>query len=244
MIIGYTALHYGSPYLEHAIRSIVRYVDKYYVLYASEGSHGSRNGAQLPATDTRDQLMWIAYQAAGPKLVWIDGNWQHEGEQRDSIYKHAPDAEIILVLDYDEIWPEGCPAQVIKQVDASNHREYRLPMVHFWRSFHRCVLHDPAFPIRVIQPGGAGECTLQTRPIAHMGYAIPTWLLDYKMAIHGHRGQWRNDVDWRTDKWLANAQEDCHPVGSDFWNPEAVNPLDYLPDWMVQHKYYNQKVIA
>lgn len=243
MIVAYTALHYGSPYLEFAIRSVIDKVDKYFVLYSDEGSHGTRNGAKLPPSESRENLQWIAYQASKHKLTWIDGTWAHEGQQRDSIYQYAGDADAILVVDYDEIWPAATVTQAIEEVARRDEKRYRLPMVHFWRSFRRCVLHDPAFPERVLKPGGAGECTIHTPPIAHLGYAIPTWLLDYKMAIHGHRAQWRKDIDWRHDKWIANAQEDCHPVGSDFWQPEEVDPFTYLPDWIVQHRYYNQEII-
>lgn len=244
MIAAYTALHYGSPYLEWAMRSVLPWVDKYYILYSAQGSHGTRNGRRLPDTESRENLQWIASQAAGRKLVWIDGDWTHEGQQRDSIYYYTQAMEMILVVDYDEIWPESTVDQAIKWVQGTSSRRYRLPMVHFWRSFRRCVLHDPAYPVRVLKPGGDDhECTLHTPPIAHLGYAIPTWLLDYKMTIHGHRAQWRTDIDWRTEKWLANAQEDCHPVGSDYWNPEPVNPLDYLPHWMVQHRWYQAEVI-
>jgi hypothetical protein len=244
VIAAYTALHYGSPYLQSAMRSVMPWVDKYYVLYSGDGSHGTRaNGLHLPATDSRENLQWIASQAAGRKLVWIDGDWHQEGQQRESIYQYARNMDMILVVDYDEIWPEATVEQTIKWVDGTSSKQYRIPMVHFWRSFRRAVLHDPAFPVRILKPSGTGECTLQTRPIAHMGYAIPTWLLDYKMHIHGHRGQWRTDIDWRKERWLANASEDCHPVGSDYWNPEPVEPFDYLPYWMAQHKYYHEEVI-
>lgn len=242
MRIAYTALHYGSPYLAYAIRSVIDAVDKYYVLYTPHGSHGTRNEAQLPVSDNRASLMKIAHYAADDKLIWVDGDWRVEGEQRDSIFTICPEAQQVLVLDYDEIWGAGLAELALGITYRMNSRDYRLPMVHFWRSFHRCVLHDPAFPVRIINPIGAGEATLSTPPIAHMGYAIPDWLLRYKMHIHGHRAELRQD-DWYTTKWQANAQEDCHPVGSDFWAPEEVNPLHYLPAWMQEHPYYNMEVI-
>ncbi len=245
MIIAYTALHYGSPYLEYAIRSVIDSVDRYFVLYAAQGSHGSRGELPLPPTESRQNLQWIAAQAAGDKLEWIDGGWTQEGQQRDAIHTICPDADAVLVLDYDEIWADGLAAQAIAMVRESNAQKYRIPMVHFWRSFRRAVLHDPAYPIKIIKQRGDvfGEDYLNTKSsIAHMGYAISTELLKYKLSIHGHKGELRQD-DWLQNKWLANAQEDCHVVGSEYWNTEVVEPLDYLPHWMAQHPYYGLDVI-
>lgn len=243
MIIAYTALHYGSPYLGYAIRSVIDDIDKYYVLYCAHASHGATNIMQLPPSESRESLQTIAKQEAGNKLVWIDGDWNIEGQQRDSIHEYCPEADLILVLDYDEIWNTGLARQAIVKCMMHNAKTYRLPMVHFWRNFNKAFLHDPALPIRIIKPSGNGECYLDTsHKIAHMGYAIPTGLLQYKMHIHGHRAELRQD-DWFTKKWCANAQEDCHPVGSDHWNTEDVNPLDYMPVWMQSHPYYGLKVI-
>jgi hypothetical protein len=242
MKIAYTALHYGSPYLEWAIRSVIDHVDQYYVLYSADGSHGTKAQLQLPESDSREALQKIAHDVAGDKLIWIDGNWRHEGEQRDSIHTICPNADVVLVLDYDEIWND--PGAAIRMAIQGNKRNYRLPMVHFWRSFHRAVLHDPAYPTRIICPQVIiGDDTLQVAPIAHMGYAIPSWLVRYKMAIHGHKAELRGDVDWFRDRWLCDADIDCHPVGSEFWNPELIRPDDYLPDFMQDHPYWNMRLI-
>jgi hypothetical protein len=243
MNIAYTALHYGSPYLEYAIRSVIHTVDKFYVLYAAEGSHGAKVQERLPASERRANLYEIAERACNGKLVWIDGKWEYEGQQRDSIHLHAPDADVILVVDYDEIWGEGVAEQAIQEAQERGYERYRLPMLHYWRSFRKAILHDPAYPTRVICPNGEGEEYIHTKKLNHMGYAIPTWLLDYKMKIHGHRGEWRKDINWRVDRWDTNAQFDCHPVGSEYWNTETINPLDYMPDMMKLHPYYGDEVI-
>lgn len=240
MIIAYTALHYGSPYLESAIASVIDHVDRYYVLYSPTGSHGVRASMELPLSEYRISLQRIALAAAGSKLEWVDGNWIHEGNQRDAIYQICPMADTILVIDYDEIWVNV--PDVIKKAQESEKKFLRLPMIHYWRSFYYAVLHDPAFPIRVIQPKKEGEGYLDTRPINHMGYAIPTWLLQYKFHIHGHRGEFRTD-EWFEKKWLANAMHDCHPVGSDYWNPERINPYDYMPIFMTKHPYWKKEII-
>lgn len=247
-VIAYTALHYGASYLEYAARSVIDHVDEWHVLYAKEGSHGHRTA--YPCPETREQLLTIAHRAGGDKLRWWDGNWTNEGDQRMTIHQVAPDADVILVLDSDEVWSDG----LLKIVDDKTiidywimhgYRTVRPPMIHYWRSFRRAILHDPAFPVRIIFPRNSGqdEPTINYAHINHFGYAQPAATVYYKQHTHGHKGEWRRDINWYQDRFLANAQQDCHPVGSEWWNPETVNPLDYMPDFMQEHPFYNLKVI-
>jgi len=243
--IAYTALHYGSEYLAWAIRSIIDQVDEYWVLYATQGSHGHHS--DMPCPDTRHRLMWLASQAAGPKLRWIDGEWPHEGAQRGAIHQVAPDADVILVLDADEIWSDGLAEKIMKHsasiVYTYPKRNIRLPMIHYWRSFHRAVLNDPSYPVRLVYPrilDGEETWTGWGR-INHMGYAQRPTTVGYKQYVHGHKNEWRQD--WFADRFLANAQIDCHPVTVNYWNPEPVAPLDYMPPWMADHPYFDLEVI-
>jgi hypothetical protein len=244
-VISYTALHYGRDYLASAIRSVIDSVDEHHVLYTAIGSHGSRTS--IPCPETRDELYAIAEAAAGSKLRWHDGEWPYEGAQRDSIHQYAPDADVILVVDADEVWSTGLADEVLSTL--GNQRRYRLPIIHYWRSFYRAVLHDPAFPERVIVPnsfsGGIGAFDKRDGVIHHFGYAQRPEIVEYKILTHGHRGEWRHDVDWFHDKFMANAQTDCHPVGSDHWNPETVDPYSLgLPEFMREHEYAGMEVIG
>lgn len=257
-VVGMTALLYGKDYLGWAIRSIIDHVDEHHIIYSPIGAHGHRTSTPCP--ETRDELYTIAAQAAGDKLRWHDGEWPHEGAQRDSIHEYAPDADVIIVLDADEIWPEvpdypnGLRSIFESAAHQNRYKRFRWPMVHFWRSFYRAVLHDPAYPERIIVPGNIGnEVTVfpswvkadgnVQRPIAHLGYAQRSEIVEYKILTHGHRNEWRKDVDWFRDRFMANAQTDCHPVGSEYWNPERVDPLDYMPTWMQEHQYYHKGII-
>lgn len=243
--IAYTALHYGRDYLGSAIRSVIDAVDEYHVLYTAQGSHGTRTA--LPCPETRDELYTIAEAAAGAKLRWHDGDWLYENQQRESILRYAPDADVILVLDADEIWEDV--GRALEDATGYNVWRVRLPMVHFWRSFHKAILLDPAFPERVINLRKAHQIPVYTTQrklsglICHMGYAQRAEIVEYKQHVHGHAAQWRTDCNWFEDRFLANAQIDCHPVGSEYWNPEPVNPWDYLPEWMKDHPYADLEVI-
>lgn len=235
-IVAYTALHYGSCFLNHAIRSIIDDVDSYVVLYTPVGSHGHRSNAVCP--DTRDQLYEIASRAAGDKLRWFDGVWAHEGQQRDSIFSIVPDADAIVVLDYDEMYPPNTLKGAIQKGLNERVNHVRIPLVHHWRSFYKGFTHDPAAPIRVHLPKmPEGETTYAPNDVSklsHFGYAIKPEIMRYKWQTHGHKGELRRDCDWINDVYLANRQYDCHPVGSDHWQVvEDITP----PDFMLDHPY-------
>lgn len=251
-IVSYTALHYGSDYLGWAIRSIIDHVDQHVILYCPHGSHGSRT--DRPCPDTRDELYAIAQAAAGDKLLWIDGDWLQENQQRESIYQYAPDADVILTLDSDEVWSPYWLEPFFATIEWGMARTYRFPFVHYWRSFWKAIIHDPAYPVRIVNVHGNGDMFWNPQEIIpfhtpiwsginHFGYAQRPAVVEYKQYIHGHRSEWRRDIDWYRERFLANAQQDCHPVGSEFWSPEPVNPLDYLPEWMSQHPYFGKSVI-
>lgn len=262
--IAYIALHYGRDYLASAIRSVIDAVDEYHVLYTPVGSHGHRTG--VPCPETRDELYEIARKAAGNKFYWHEATWDYEGQQRDAIHQIVPDADVVLVVDADEIWDQALVYDAVMIYDAAvkgykqtpTVRRYRTPMFHYWRSFHRAVIHDPACPVRFIFPKmPEGEETYtawralddsmsHVSPLAihHFGYAQRPEIVEYKQLTHGHKGEWRRDMDWFHDKFMANAQIDCHPVGSDAWNPEPVDPFALgLPEWMRQHPYAQLQVI-
>ena len=237
-IISYTPLHYGADYLADAIRSVYDVVNEVWILYTPTGSHGHRTSAVCP--DTRADLQTIAERAAGHKLRWFEGEWPYEGAQRDTIFKLAPDADVVLALDADELWLE--PQKAIDQALAGEARSWRVPMVHFWRSFYRAVINDHAYPHRVIIPKRAnGEAYCDTRPIAHMGYAQRSPLVEYKQQTHGHKAEWR--PEWFTTKWQTNSLIDVHPTCVDYWFPQPVDPWAYLPAWMQFHEYAGLEVI-
>lgn len=248
-IVGYTALRYGIDYLGYAIRSVIDLLDEYHVLYAVQPSHG--HWSAVPCPETEAELHEVAIQAAGAKLRWHTGEWVQEGQQRNAIHQYTSDAYCILSVDSDEIYSEQLThniEQYLKKPAAWPVRHVRLPFIHYWRAFDRCVMHDPAYPARLIFPQYEpnSETTWSTQRdgvINHMGYAIRPEIMRYKWLIHGHLPELRRDVNWYQDVFMANRQYDCHPVGSEWWNPETINPFLYMPDWMIEHPFYGKKVI-
>lgn len=240
--IGYTALHYGKTYLAASIRSVIDHIDEYHVLYAKQPSHGTR--VNMPCPETEDELHAIAMKAAGDKLRWHSDDWKHEGEQRNAIYKFAPDADVILNVDSDEIWTDKV-FDLLQSERGYQGAYIALPLVHFWRSFYKAVTNDPAAPARILFPRATRKdwhliANLDT-PLIHLGYAQPPEITKYKSLIHGHRSDWR--ADWYDTKFLPNAQIDVHPTNFNYWNPVDVNPLDYMPAWMSEHPSYHKALI-
>lgn len=243
--VAYTALHYGRDYLDAAIRSVIDHVDELHVIYTPVGSHGHRTDATCP--ETRDELYEIAYTAARHKLMWHEGVWPYEGAQREAIHQYAPDADLILVLDADEVWTDGLASAALEFARTANVRRIRVPMLHLWRSFRRGFAHDPAYPHRIIVPGAPeSETTLPTwsehERIWHFGYAQRSEIVAYKLLTHGHRGEFRRDCDWFNDVFMTNRQYDCHPVGSDAWNCEPIDQAN-LPLPLFDHPYRWLEVI-
>lgn len=238
-VIAYVALHYGAPYLDSAIQSVIDAVDELWILYTPIGSHGYRARALCP--DTREDLLGIAIQAAGSKLHWREGVWHGEGYQRDSIYSYAPDADIVITLDSDEIWKPDQLETLIRRAAVGDARHYLAYEMPFWRSFSRAIPDRLCAPVRAVNTRVPLGTEVAEASFAHFGYCQPTRYIEYKMLLHGHRADWRQE--WFVEKWLTNAQEDVHPTNRNFWHARPVNPLDYLPAWMQSHPFYSYEVV-
>lgn len=244
-IISLTICHYGVDFLPYALKSVHDAVDAQYVLYTPEGSHGHKTSAVCP--DTREMLIEAAIAGAGSKLRWHEGVYANESEHRAKIHELEPDCDLIVVTDYDEIWQPGLAEYAIKTALENDVRRWRVPFRHYFRSFYKCILHDPAYPERIIKPKASGgiETLNTTMAVNHFGYSITLEMMEYKWRIHGHLSEMRRDVDYLNDVYKANRQTDVHPVGSIYWNPETVDPFaeNWLPNWMHEHPYSKVNLI-
>lgn len=243
-IIAQCCLHYGSDYLDASIRSIIDAVDEYWCLYTPQGSFGHHT--DLPCPDTREQLFAIAAAAAGDKLRWVDGVYHSESQHRDLIFQLVPDADVIFIVDADEVWEAGLTDDILRYYETTSTRTLRLPTMQYWRSLYRAIPNDGMHAEHVYFPKNSGmdKPTLNTEhKIHHFGYAQRLEVMYYKQYTHGHKPEWR--WDWYETKVLTNAQQDVHPVVFNVWNPIAVNPYEYgLPGWMREHPYAKVEVIT
>lgn len=239
--MAYMILHYGCPYLGAAIESIYDQVDKIVILYTDQPSQGFLANVQSP--DTEMQLM----QCCGgywDKIAWVNGRWGTEGDHVGAYRNFTEGYDWAIRLDSDEIYPPGMVDEMIRQAEESNHKDYRIPFVHHWRSFnHGC--RDAQMPTRITRiQGGEGERYLDSGngkwEVNHMGYAVPTKYIEYKLQVSGHRPEFR--PDWFETRWKANALTDLHPVIFNWWNAEPYD-ISRLPEALKVHENYGKAVI-
>lgn len=242
-VISLTTLHYGSDFLEWGLRSIYPSVEEMWVLYTPQGSFGHHT--TMPCPDTRENLFALAKRGAGDKLRWYENTYTGEGQHRDMIYQLAPDADIILVVDADEIWEAGLAEEVVSFLEVHNAKSLKIHVSHAWRSFHRWILNDGMHGEHAHAPKHTGDYRVSfnsNKRIWHFGYAQNEAVTRYKIETHGHRPEWR--PDWWEHRFLANIQEDVHPVVFNAWNPEPVDPYALgFPAWMIDHPYAKLEVI-
>lgn len=236
-VAAVTCLHFGKDYLPHAMRSVADVVDQFYVMYSPIPNHGVFDISH-PCPDSRDDLMGAAFSVAPDSTRWFEyDRWNSEGEQFKAAWPHAIDAgaDVIVKLDADELWSPHLLADAIAHGIQQQAREIRVPLVHYWRSFHKGFTGDPAAPGRIyLREFDSGE-TAYAPPdamgrIHHFGYALPVDLMRYKMRSHGHSREFTNP-NWLDEVYIANRQTDCHPIGSDAWmSVEDITPPDFLMD--------------
>jgi hypothetical protein len=242
-----TILHYGKDYLSYALRSIYHNVDKLHIFYTPTPSHG--HSVNTPPIETKEELIKAAY-AYDPdnKIVWYDiVGVTHEGMQRDIALKtiEAAGAELVVVVDYDEVWGYGTLDELLCQVyDHGKARNNLVNMTHLWRSFNWCC-KDEGWPVRIIDLRQDNNDTFyipKEYDVYHFGYAITNHVMQYKWKIHGHKNELR--PDWFNDKWSRWPPPDnCHPTngrnenGKPFWTPRLFDKLK-LPVFMAEHPFF------
>jgi hypothetical protein len=230
-------LLYGLDFLPYAMRSVLDTVDEFLILYALQPNHGAHE-SPFPCPDTRDDLLEAAFSVAPAITRWFDGVWNTEGAQFDD-GRAATDADIVIKLDADEIWPPDMLRNAIMHGLKESVREVRVPLVHAWRSFYRGFPDDPACPGRIWINGASGETTYWDQRIFHTGYAQKLDIVRYKMSVHGHGPEFKNK-NWFEDVYVANRQYDCHPIGSSAWmHVESITP----PDFMLCHPFAQLEII-
>lgn len=245
--VAFVCLHYGSDYLAYAIRSVYDNVDRILVAYSDKPSHGHSSSLVNPDNRQKCYDAAHAFDTAG-KIDWLDGNWSGEGSHRNVVFSRYPEADLVCVVDADEIWhPEQFAAaqEWCLQRDA---RAYKQSLMTPWRSFN-WVCHDNMMPDRFYRPkcspGTFAYVPKEVAQFYHFGYARDIKSMQYKIESHGHKCEWRQE--WFQDKFLAwsptNNIGDLHPTCRDTWN--AI-PFDknQLPTFMREHLYWGLDLIV
>lgn len=241
-VVAYYAIHYGSEWLFWSMRSIKDFVDEIVVVYSENPSHGHGTDAKCP--DSRETLKLLANRF---DARWVEIRGSHwEGIHRDQAVRVCQDemgADIILVVDHDEIWEPDHLKKSIKWASTGAARNYLVPFQHYWRSVG-WVCHDEAMPVRLHKVGGEGNEYIprQYGKVHHFGYAQSSKLIEYKWKIHGHLSELR--PDWYEGTFLpwTPGMGDVHPTNVNFWTPEEFD-RQKLEDLIEDHPFYGMDII-
>jgi len=248
------ALHYGTEYLAWSIRSLQHAVDEVHVFYTSTPSYGF--GTTLACPDTEQQLIEAAHRFIQVPIIWHRGQWFNEGQHKGEFARigHKVGADLVVCCDADELWPsvDGC---LKIAYDANNAGRWMADFHNFWRSFDWVIL-DHFTPIRILDlrhPLHIDSHLGVNQPgrVFHFGYAQSLKTMEYKMAIHGHKAEFRRG--WYEEKFLPwtpatnDVVTDTHPCVFNLWDkaheaaPEVKEAVGHM---LHDHPYLGVEVIA
>ena len=246
------ALHYGKEYLAWSIRSTQDAVDEVLVLYAAAPSFG--HGGEVPCPETEEELLQEANRFATKPVRWHPGRWRSELEHRFAALAEArkAGADLVLVVDADELWAPGVAQTTLRSVyDANRAGRWMASFRNFWRSFDWEV-RDGFLPVRIVDLRHplTFDANLrhdeQPEPVLHFGYAQSEQMVRYKWSCHGHQSELR--PDWLEKKFLNWTPEstDLHPVARDLWKkayPVSPHVQGLVGHLLADHPYYRQSLI-
>jgi hypothetical protein len=252
------ALHYGAEYLPWSIRSIESAVDEIHVFYTPVPSYGFSAGVPCPESESLLQGSAHRFLKDKSKLVWHVGHWNGEGHHREAFLTtaRARKADLVLVVDADEMWPEGAARVTLENIYRENRAgRWLCRFQNFWRSFG-WEIRDGFRPIRVVDlrhpiDKDAHTEGLQVGAVYHFGYAQALSIMAYKWTCHGHQSELR--PGWYDAKflpwtpYLADHVLDLHPTVNNLWNkayevtPDVRAEVDRL---LYDHPNHGKGLIA
>lgn len=224
-IVGLTVLHYGSDFLESAIKSIAPVVDEHHILYSRQPSFSFNS--DIPNPDTEEQLRAIA----GDMVIWHSyERFDHEGHHRNEIKRFTDIKDIIVVVDADEIWKTSDLYASVELAARTKARNFNINgFVNFWKSFEYIVI-DWFQPTRIYRYDQPIKTEVINATIYHLGYMISPEAMRYKLSIHGHRNdieQVHGSADNYFNKWNDWTKPGCgivdlHPASETIWHDAEI----------------------
>ena len=194
--------HYGKEFLPYSIQSIRDHVDHITMFYSSVPTYGFQGNISNP--DSAEDIKKICDEFSVEFIDITGMRISRENKHRMLFFSHAAKHgyEIILSLDYDEVWDNA--EEAIDYAKLGNAFQYGIRgsrWYHFWKNFNE-VNRDGFSPIRLFNLNNypRSEELIEKGTIYHFGYAISEELMKYKLSCHGHKSEF--PVNWLKDKWI------------------------------------------
>lgn len=238
MTIACWALHYGKEYLAWSVRSVQDAVDELHFFYTRDPSYGK--ASELLCPDTEEELLREAHRFATKPVVWhrIEAHAEHVHRMQMHAEAERIGAEQYLVVDADEVWCEGVVARALSGVKSENRAgRWMANFANFWRSFNWRVL-DQFTPIRIVDLrhpltlDASLPADLQPKPVLHFGYAQSRRTMQYKMSVHGHHEEFRqNYLDTLFFPWRPGSSlRFVHPCVYTIWEEPVRTSEDLIEE--------------
>lgn len=249
--LGYMPLHYGGSYFRESLMSVIDVCDKFVILYSAKPSYG--HGTTVECPETEQELLDIALEVCGDKLIWHNHQFGNEGEHRGYIHTWAKDFSLILAVDSDEIFHTEELKKALKTAYEGDKRYYGIGRnedgsggyYNLWRSFN-FACQDGFTPVRITNlKNESGEGVVNCT-IYHFSCAQSEEIMRYKLLIHGHKDEIR--PDWFEKVYLAWTPETpatpdgLHLVAKGLWQATAFSK-ETLPEYLKSHENYSKELI-
>lgn len=247
-ILGFSSVLYGKEYEFASLMSIKDHVDLMYIAYTQTPSHGVQSSLKCP--DSEGELYTIAKEVFGDKLIWESfPGFEVESLHRDMRYKYAADMDLIISIDFDEVY-EGVPEAIEFMMNQDKRYGGIKPYsyINLWRSFD-FFNRDAFSPIRFERPNADNHLQNLEVPLTvyHFSTCQSEPCLRYKMSVFGHASE--VDKNYLNDKYYAWTPErrdkvtHLHPASQDIWIKAEDFDKTKMPSLLKAHPNYNKYLI-
>lgn len=238
-VLGFAAVHYGVEYFRESLLSVKNHVDKMYVCYSANPSHGF--GADTPCPDSEGTLKQIAEEVMGDKLIWETyTSFDSEITHRNMRYKYSLGYTFILTIDPDEVFDTEFIPKALDYAYANPQRYYGIQgYINFFRTF-KWYFKDKYRPIRIekLIVDNTDENLNCLLPVYHFSLCQREEVIRYKMKVFGHRNEIVPGYLERFYAWTPELKDsilNMHPTHPELWHKAEYMDPALLPEILKNH---------
>lgn len=255
-------VHYGDDFLPYSVESIIDHVEKV-ILCVGIRSWSYKDETVITAS-MLNTLRELERKYDKVQVVYVD-KFEKDEDQRNTTIELVKDFDYYFLLDCDEVYDPLALDRLYQYVsERPDVSVFRLPFVHFWRSFSYRLEETVYKPVeRLFKLGrrfyfkwssksGYKEKTKVNVPeevirCFHFSYSRAAECIEQKTRIWAHatdvRPNWFHDVfqAWPNDREMI----DIHPYmgEQELWKRATFFDKEQLPTLMRKHPYYDMDII-